>query len=66
MADLITSGLAPALIMFDLINANEKNLLIGIFEVPFSGISLVSFLVVIFAAIRLANFNIDKKDLPLK
>ena len=62
MADLITSGLAPTLILFNLINANEKNLLIGIFEVPFSGISLVSFLVVIFAAIRLANFNIDKKQ----
>ena len=62
MADLITSGLAPTLILFNLINANEKNLLIGIFEVPFSGISLISFLVVIFAAIRLANFNIDKKQ----
>ena len=62
MADLITSGLAPTLILFNLINVNEKNLLIGIFEVPFSGISLVSFLVVIFAAIRLANFNIDKKQ----
>ena len=62
MADLITSGLAPTLILFNLINANEKNLLIGIFEVPFSGISLISFSVVIFAAIRLANFNIDKKQ----
>jgi len=62
MADLITSGLAPTLILFNLINTNEKNLLIGIFEVPFSGISLISFLVVIFAAIRLANFNIDKKQ----
>ena len=62
MADLITSGLAPTLILFNLINANEKNLLIGIFEVPFSSISLISFSVVIFAAIRLANFNIDKKQ----
>ena len=64
MADLITSGLAPSFILFKLININEKNQTIGEFtwELPFFSISLMAFLIVIFAAVRLANFNIDKNQ----
>ena len=64
MADLITSGLAPSFILFKLININEKNQTIGEFtwELPFFSISLIAFLIVIFAAVRLANFNIDKNQ----
>ena len=64
MADLITSGLAPSFILFKLININERNQTIGEFtwELPFFSISLIAFLIVIFAAVRLANFNIDKNQ----
>ena len=59
MADLITSGIAPSFILFKLININEPNLTVFNQELPFSTISLIAFLIVIFAAIRLAKFNID-------
>ena len=58
MADLITSGLAPSFIIFKLININEINYQTE--EFPFAIISLIAFLIAIFAALRLANFNIDK------
>ena len=58
MADLITSGLAPSFIIFKLININEINHQTE--EFPFAIISLIAFLIAIFAALRLANFNIDK------
>ena len=58
MADLITSGLAPSFIIFKLININEINHQTE--EFPFPIISLIAFLIAIFAALRLANFNIDK------
>ena len=64
LADLVTSGLAPSFILFKLLNANNTNQLFGkfSFEIPFSGISLIAFLIPIFAALRLANFNIDKNQ----
>ena len=64
LADLITSGLAPSFILFKLLNANNTSQLFGelSFEIPFSSISLIAFLIPIFAALRLANFNIDKNQ----
>ena len=64
MADLVTSGLAPSFILFKLLNANNTTQLFGefSFETPFSSISLIAFLIPIFAALRLANFNIDKNQ----
>ena len=64
LADLVTSGLAPSFILFKLLNANNTTQLFGefSFETPFSSISLIAFLIPIFAALRLANFNIDKNQ----
>jgi CDP-diacylglycerol--serine O-phosphatidyltransferase len=64
LADLVTSGLAPSFILFKLLNANNTIQLFGefSFEIPFSSISLIAFLIPIFAALRLANFNIDKNQ----
>ena len=64
LADLVTSGLAPSFILFKLLNANNTTQLLGefSFENPFSSISLIAFLIPIFAALRLANFNIDKNQ----
>ncbi|MDC1024935.1 CDP-alcohol phosphatidyltransferase family protein [Flavobacteriales bacterium] len=64
LADLVTSGLAPSFILFKLLNANNTTQLFGkfSFEIPFSDISLIAFLIPIFAALRLANFNIDKNQ----
>tara|TARA_B100000965_G_scaffold254751_1_gene214485 strand:+ start:177 stop:896 length:720 start_codon:yes stop_codon:yes gene_type:complete len=59
MADLITSGIAPSFILFKLININEPNLNVDNLELPFSILSLTAFFIVIFAALRLAKFNID-------
>jgi CDP-diacylglycerol--serine O-phosphatidyltransferase len=64
LADLVTSGLAPSFILFKLLNANNTTQLFGefSFETSFSSISLIAFLIPIFAALRLANFNIDKNQ----
>ena len=64
LADLVTSGLAPSFILFKLLNANNTTQLFGefSFENLFSSISLIAFLIPIFAALRLANFNIDKNQ----
>jgi len=64
LADLVTSGLAPSFILFKLLNANNTTQLLVefSFDTPFSSISLIAFLIPIFAALRLANFNIDKNQ----
>ncbi len=60
MADLITSGLAPAFILFQIIRAQtEVNIH---FNLPFSLISLVAFTIPISSAIRLAKFNLDENQ----
>lgn len=64
LADLVTSGLAPSFILFKLLNSSNTTQLFDefSFEIPFSIISLIAFLIPIFAALRLANFNIDKNQ----
>ena len=58
MADLITSGLAPAFILFQIIRAQTEGNIH--FNLPFSLISLVAFTIPISSAIRLAKFNLDE------
>ena len=64
LADLVTSGLAPSFILFKLLNANNTTQFFVefSFETPFSSISFIAFLIPIFGALRLANFNIDKNQ----
>jgi CDP-diacylglycerol--serine O-phosphatidyltransferase len=64
LADLVTSGLAPSFILFKLLNDSNASQLFDefSFEIPFSSISFIAFLIPIFAALRLANFNIDKNQ----
>ena len=58
MADLITSGLAPAFILFQIIRAQTEGNIH--FNLPFSLISLIAFTIPISSAIRLAKFNLDE------
>ena len=49
-ADMVTFGIAPAVIVFKMIGEQNHNL------------SYIAFLIPIFSAIRLAKYNIDKKQ----
>jgi len=64
LADLVTSGLVPALVVFQLFNKDVLNL--GIFSVTDSGgtplYAFTAFLIVLGSAFRLAKFNIDDKQ----
>jgi CDP-diacylglycerol--serine O-phosphatidyltransferase len=55
MADLITSGLAPGMVMYKMFLRNE-------FTFSFAPYALVGFLISLGAAIRLAQFNIDAEQ----
>src|SRR5699024_5198756 len=71
LADLITSGLAPAIVMVQLLNRSfsaetegvflrwEK---IPIFEIDMPVISLIGLLIVLASGYRLAKFNIDSRQ----
>ena len=61
MADLVTSGLAPSIILFHLIcdQSSKTEYLILSIVTPFPPIALIALSVTVFAAIRLAIFNID-------
>ena len=65
LADLITSGLAPSVILFQIISVNIydsslQEILLG--EKPFVILPFLSFFVVMASAYRLANFNIDENQ----
>ena len=67
MADLITSGMAPGIVMYNLFmetGVNEFNYTIYIlkneFTFSFAPLALVGFLIPLASSIRLAKFNIDK------
>ena len=62
MADLITSGLAPSIILFQIIRTQTVALEYGLFTLPFSLISLLAFTIPISSAIRLAKFNLDENQ----
>ena len=62
MADLITSGLAPSLILFTLFsNLSIEQMTISS-AISFPLVALIAFLLPVFAAIRLSNFNLDKNQ----
>lgn len=52
LADVVTSGVAPAMILVGLIESNA----------PDGRIALVAFLIPLFAAYRLAKFNLDTRQ----
>ena len=54
MADMTTFGVAPGIIMFQLISLN--------YNLENSYIPYIGFIITLFSAIRLARFNIDKKQ----
>ncbi len=67
MADLITSGMTPGIVMYNLFmetGVNEFNYTIYIlkneFTFSFAPLALVGFLIPLAASIRLSKFNIDK------
>ena len=69
MADLITFGVAPAIIMFQLLFLLEYNVFFNPFEnwesriaYKKSFIAYTALLIPLFSALRLSKFNIDKKQ----
>lgn len=59
LADLITSGLVPGLVLYTLLNGNGD----GLYEVLFHNpLPLTGLIVPVAAAYRLANFNIDTRQ----
>ena len=58
LADMVTFGVAPGVTVF-------KFLELSLFQFEFTGVSYIpyiAFLLVIFSAIRLAKFNVDKRQ----
>tara|TARA_B100000902_G_scaffold291578_1_gene277928 strand:- start:246 stop:959 length:714 start_codon:yes stop_codon:yes gene_type:complete len=63
MADLITFGVAPGFLLFQLIYYSQTNsYLLDILSINSLYIALFGMLIPIFGAIRLANFNIDENQ----
>ena len=64
MADLITSGLAPSIILFQLISNQQNttgNFIFNI-ETPFPSLALIALIIPVCSAIRLSKFNISTKQ----
>ncbi|MBT7896417.1 MAG: CDP-diacylglycerol--serine O-phosphatidyltransferase [Flavobacteriales bacterium] len=59
MADLITSAVAPSIILFQLFCNNIPNHFIFNIYLPFPPIALTALIIPLFAAIRLSKFNIN-------
>jgi len=59
MADMVTFGVAPGIIMYHLIGLTIEEKLGISYELT---IALIAFLIPIFSAIRLAKFNIDTRQ----
>lgn len=68
LADMVTSGLVPGIVMFQLFNLSNKDsgffgdTVTGLFKADFSLLSLLGLLIVLASAYRLANFNIDENQ----
>ncbi|MCX2680223.1 CDP-alcohol phosphatidyltransferase family protein [Galbibacter sp. EGI 63066] len=66
LADVVTSGVVPGVVMFQLFNMSEENYSWGHHDVtseaffPFPAISLLGFLITLASGYRLAKFNIDE------
>lgn len=64
LADVVTSGLAPGIIMFQLLGSVKSDAFINLnpitlFSIKFESLSFVGLLITLAAAYRLAKFNID-------
>lgn len=63
LADMVTSGVVPGIIMFKLIQINlEANGNIFIFENPILDVALIGLFLTLAACLRLAKFNIDDRQ----
>ena len=65
LADVVTSGLVPGIVMFQLLNmAQSGGWNLGLFgaDTNVSTISLFGFLITLASAYRLANFNVDEEQ----
>ena len=63
MADIVTFGVAPSFILFNLmLSKYNEEIINNLFELNKIAPYLLAFIVAIFSAIRLANFNIDIKQ----
>ncbi len=64
LADIVSFGLAPGVILFQMITISLGAYSIPLFERPIEILALASsgFLVTVFGAIRLAKFNIDDRQ----
>ena len=62
LADMVTSGVVPGIIMLKLIELNTMNVSNSFFGNSILGISLVGLVLTLGACYRLATFNIDKRQ----
>ena len=69
LADMVTSGVVPGIVMFQLITINSESYLNGVFNWTDSGgvteifnISLLGLILTLGACYRLAKFNIDTRQ----
>lgn len=64
LADVVSFGVAPSVIMFQLLNLTLKNNYEVITSTNMAGMLIAStgFIIAIFSALRLAKFNIDKRQ----
>ena len=62
LADMVTSGVVPGIIMLKLIEVNTINASNSFFDDSILGISLVGLVLTLGACYRLAKFNIDTRQ----
>jgi CDP-diacylglycerol--serine O-phosphatidyltransferase len=62
LADMVTSGVVPGIIMLKLIEVNTNNASNSFFDNSILGISLVGLVLTLGACYRLAKFNIDTRQ----
>jgi CDP-diacylglycerol--serine O-phosphatidyltransferase len=62
LADMVTSGVVPGIIMLKLIEVNTNNASNSFFDNSIIGISLVGLVLTLGACYRLAKFNIDTRQ----
>ncbi len=69
MADLITSGIVPGIVMYNLflkLGLREIDFVFNVFKVDFiisiAPLALVSYIIPLSSAIRLTNFNLDRSQ----
>jgi CDP-diacylglycerol--serine O-phosphatidyltransferase len=61
LADMVTSGVVPGLVVFQLINQNQANVIPSI-QTTIEWYAFIAFAITLGSAYRLANFNIDENQ----